>query len=360
VVADGAEARTKMRPGHTRVAVNSAVTPTADFTAHRDFVMPEAGIERDLTALVGETRAAFVPATRLATALLGDAIATNPFLLGFAYQRGLVPVSAHAIERAIELNGATVDANKQAFLWGRRAAHDPARVERALASAEVVPIEHARPRTVAELIERRVALLTDYQNADYAGRYRKLVERVREAERPLGGDRLTEAVARNYARLLAYKDEYEVARLYTRPEFREGLEAAFEGEYTLRFHLAPPLLARRDPATGRPRKIAFRGWMATALKGLAKLRFLRGTAFDPFGRTAERRAERQLIADYEATLEKLLRELSADTHTTAVEIAALPEEIRGFGPVKAEAIAKAKAREAALLARLHAPAARAA
>ena len=251
-------------------------------------------------------------------------------------------------------------ANKQAFLWGRRAAHDLARVERLFASAEVVPIEHARPRTLDELVERRVALLTEYQDAGYAERYRKLVERVREAERPLGGTQLTETVARHYAKLLAYKDEYEVARLYSRPEFRRGLEAAFEGEYALRFHFAPPRLARRDPATGRPRKIAFGGWMAFALKNLAKLRFLRGKALDPFGRTAERQTERRLIAEYEATIDELLRGLSAERHATAVEIAALPEDIRGFGPVKAESIGKVKAREAELLARYRAPAARAA
>ena len=271
-----------------------------------------------------------------------------------------MPVSAQAIERAIELNGAMVDANKQAFLWGRRAAHDPARVERDLASAEIVPIERARPRTLDELIERRVALLTEYQDAAYAGRYRTLVERVRGAEHPLGSSKLTEAAARNYSKLLAYKDEYEVARLYSRPEFRQGLAAAFEGSYSLRFHFAPPLLARRDPATGRPRKIAFGGWMAPALRWLATLRFLRGTVVDPFGRTAERRAERQLIADYEATVEELLRGLSAERHSLAVEIASLPEDIRGFGPVKAESIAKAKAREAELRARYRVPAARAA
>jgi indolepyruvate ferredoxin oxidoreductase len=360
VVADGAEARAKMRPGHTRMAVNSAVTPTADFTARRDFAMPEAELERDLAGLAGAERVAFVAATRLATALLGDAIATNPFLLGYAYQRGLVPVSAQAIERAIELNGATVDANKQAFLWGRRAAHDPARVERELGSAEVVPLERARPRTLDELIERRVALLTEYQNAAYAERYRRLVERVRTAEQPLGSTKLAEAVARYYAKLLAYKDEYEVARLYSRPEFGQGVTAAFEGTYALRFHFAPPLLARRDPSTGRPRKIAFGSWMLPALRWLAKFRFLRGTAFDPFGRSAERRAERQLIADYEATIEELLRDLSAGRLSAAVEIASLPDEIRGFGPVKAESISKTKAREAVLRASYRSPAARAA
>jgi len=360
VVADGAEARTKMRPGHTRVAVNSAVTPTADFTARRDFAMPDAALRRDLATLVGEERAAFVPATRLASALIGDAIATNPFLLGYAYQCGLVPVSGQAIERAIELNGAAIEANKQAFLWGRRAAHDLPRVEQALAVAEVVPIEHAKPRSLDELVDRRTALLTEYQDAAYAERYRALVARVRDAERPLGGTRLAEAVAWNYAKLLAYKDEYEVARLYSRPEFRAGVEAAFEGEYALRFHFAPPLLARRDKATGRPRKIAFPGWTSTVLNGLARLRFLRGSALDPFGRTAERRAERQLIADYEATIAELLRGLDPERHALAVDIASLPDEIRGFGPVKADAIAKTKRRESELLARYRAPAARAA
>ncbi|MCL4801558.1 MAG: indolepyruvate ferredoxin oxidoreductase family protein, partial [Burkholderiales bacterium] len=193
-----------------------------------------------------------------------------------------------------------------------------------------------------------------------AAKYRALVGRVRAAERPLGSTLLTEAVARGYAKLLAYKDEYEVARLHARPEFRASLDAAFEGGYRVRFHLAPPLLARRDPATGVPRKIAFGPWIAPVLRLLARLKVLRGTALDPFGRSAERRAERALVAGYEALVEELLARLAPERHALAVELAALPEAIRGYGHVKAAAIAAAKRREAELLAELRAPSAKAA
>jgi len=360
VVANGADARSRMRAGHTRFVGNSAVAPTADFTLRQALTCSAEALEADLTALLGADRAAFIPAAQLATALVGDAIATNLFMLGFACQRGLVPVSVAAIERAIELNAVAVDANRQAFRWGRRAAHDRAAVESMAAPADVLALADAPSRGVDELIARRAALLTEYQGGALAERFRTLVERVRAAERPLGGTRLTEAVARSYAKLLAYKDEYEVARLYARPEFAASVTAAFEGDYRLRFHFAPPFLARRDPATRLPRKRAFGPWMMPALRALARLRFLRGTALDPFGRSAERRTERRLIAEFEAVVEEVLGTLDASRHATAIEIAALPESIRGFGHVKAAAIAAAKRREAELLAALRAPSARAA
>jgi len=358
IVAAGAEALAKMQAGRTRLVINSAAVPTAEFTRNPDWVFPGGDMQAELVAAVGGGSADFVDATRLATALMGDAIATNLFMLGYAWQKGLVPVSAAAIERAIELNGVAVEMNRKSFAWGRRAAHDPAAVAKVATPADVVPMSQHLSRGLDEVIARRVEFLADYQDTAYADRYRRLVERVRQVEADrIGGTRLAEAVARYYFKLLAYKDEYEVARLYARPEFRQRLDAAFEGDFKLRFHLAPPLLARADPVTGEPRKRAYGTWMMAAFRVLARLKGLRGTAFDVFGYSAERRLERQLVAEYEQTVETILAGLNRDTHATAVAIASVPEEIRGFGPIKARHIERAKAREAELLAQLRTPAA---
>jgi indolepyruvate ferredoxin oxidoreductase len=357
VVAAGAEAQSKMQAGRTHLVVNSAEVPTAEFTRNPDWLFPGSDMQSELRGAVGATNADFIDATRLATALMGDAIATNPFMLGYAYQKGLVPVAAAAIDRAIELNGVAVEANRKAFLWGRRAAQDPARVEKVATPAEVIPIAQHLSRSLDETIARRVDFLTDYQNVAYAARYRALVERARRVETDRGlGTKLAEAVARYYFKLMAYKDEYEVARLYTRPEHLQRLNATFEGDFRLRFHLAPPLLNRPDPVTGEARKSEFGPWVLTAFKVLARLKGLRGTAFDVFGRTAERRTERQLIADYERTADELLTRLSRDNHATAVAIASIPEEIRGYGHVKARHLKGAKAKEAELLAAFRSPA----
>jgi indolepyruvate ferredoxin oxidoreductase len=255
--------------------------------------------------------------------------------------------------RAIELNGVAVEDNKAAFLWGRRAAHDPAAVERLAASAEPVLPTHELSKSLDEIVARRRAVLTDFQDEACAQRYAALVERVRAAEAAVlpGSKALSEAVARNYFRLLAYKDEYEVARLYCDPEFERTLASTFEGDYRLRFHLAIPLFSRSDPNTGLPKKFAYGSWMRLAMKPLAKLKFLRGTAFDPFGHTEERRLERELIGEYERTVESLLAGLRADSIATAAEIARLPESIRGFGPIKLRNAATARAKQAELMAR---------
>jgi indolepyruvate ferredoxin oxidoreductase len=262
-----------------------------------------------------------------------------------------VPLSEISLLRAIELNGVAVEFNKKAFLWGRRAAVDLARVERLATPAEIVPISQTLSRSLDEVIARRVEFLTAYQDAAYAARYRGLVERVRETEqRKTGGTELTEAVARYYFKLMSYKDEYEVARLYADPAFRSKIEGMFEGPYTLKFHLAPPIFNKPDPRTGEASKSAFGPWMMTAFRVLAKLKRLRGTPLDPFGRTEERRTERRLIADYEATVDELIERLDRGNRAAAVEIAALPDRIRGFGHVKRRHLAEAKRREAELLA----------
>jgi indolepyruvate ferredoxin oxidoreductase len=357
VVAAGAEAQSKMQPGRTRAVVNSAEVPTADFTRNPDWAFPGGDMRTEIAGAVGAAGADFVDATRLATALLGDAIATNPFMLGYAYQKGLVPVTAAAIERAIELNAVAVDANRKAFLWGRRAAHDLARVERVATPPEVIPITQHLSRTLDEIIARRVEFLAEYQDTAYAARYRALVDRVRAAESALGlGTKLTEAVARYYFKLMAYKDEYEVARLYSRPEFLQRIRTTFDGDFRLKLHLAPPLLNRPDPVSGEARKSEFGPWVLGAFRVLAKLKGLRGTALDIFGRTEERRMERQLIADYERTIDELLAQLDRERHATAIAIARIPEEIRGFGHVKIRNLKTAKEKEAELLAAFRSPA----
>jgi indolepyruvate ferredoxin oxidoreductase len=260
-----------------------------------------------------------------------------------------VPLSREAIERAIELNGTAVEPNLRAFEWGRRAAHDRGAVE-AAARTGATPEDRRLSSGLDEAVARRVEFLTAYQDAAYAVQYRALVDRARQAEARaapgLGG--FAEAVARSYFKLLAYKDEYEVARLYTESGFLGDLRAQFEGDYRLRLHLAPPLLARRDPETGHLQKRSFGPWLLTAMRGLAALRRLRGTALDIFGYTGERRRERRAIADYEALIEEILPLLGPETHDVAVELAALPQSVRGFGHIKQANWEAARAREAEL------------
>ncbi|MGH6914133.1 MAG: DUF6537 domain-containing protein, partial [Geminicoccales bacterium] len=359
VVAGGKEALLALAPGRGHAVVNTHEVMTGEFTRNADFSLPAEALKRAVRKTAGE-RAHLIDATRLATSLTGDAIATNLFMVGFAYQKGLLPVSAEAIERAIELNRVAIELNRRAFRLGRLAAHDPAAVEAMIAPATVLTEHRRRSQSLDELIERRVRFLTDYQDAAYAGRYRKLVERVREveADRTRSATGLTEAVARYYFKLLAYKDEYEVARLYTTGEFAAQLRQQFEGAPRLKIYLAPPLLAERDPETGHLKKRAYGPWMLSAFQYLARLKRLRGTFLDPFGYSDERRTERRLIAEYEAVLEELLRDLSPDNHVLAVEIARIPERIRGFGHVKARHLAEARRAEAELLLAFRQPAPR--
>ncbi len=354
-----AETQLALRAGggdRTMTVLNSAVTPTAEFVHDRDTVYDLAEVNRLLKHAAREI--VTFDAHDAATRLLGDAIYANMMLLGFAWQKGLVPVTAEAMGKAIELNGASVEANKRAFAWGRLAAHEPALVEAETGlKPEVKPAE-----TVEELVARRVAFLTEYQNRAYADRYAALVERVRAAEaaKTPGFKSLAGAVARNYFKLLAYKDEYEVARLYTDGSFRKALEEEFEGNLSLEFHLAPPIFAKPDPVTGRPRKRKLGPWTMTLFRLLARMKGLRGTALDPFGRSEDRKLERRLIADYKTLIEEVLTGLTPANHALAVALASLPDQIRGYGPVKAEAVAAAKEKEAELLGRFRAPQAKAA
>ena len=349
---------TRMQRGVTRAVINTNRMATVAFIKNPDLQTPWTAMEEGLRDAIGVDATRFLDATRLATALLGDSLGTNIFLLGYAYQMGLVPVSREALFRAIELNGAAVDANRRAFDWGRLACHDPASVERHARPAQT---DIASDRVIApdldSAIARRVEFLTAYQDPALARRYRTLVDRVRSIESRVGGGgmRLTDAVARNYFKLLAVKDEYEVARLYTDGEFERQVEASFEGEYKLRYHLAPPLWVKPDKLTGAPVKRSYGPWMRPLLKLLARCKGLRGTPFDPFGRTEERRLERQLVSDYESTVEALLKGLRTDNLSLAVEVATIPASIRGYGHVKRRSIDAAQKRAGALLDRYRNP-----
>ena len=347
----------RMRKGVTRAVLNTNRAPTVAFIRHPDLQTPWGPMEAGVADAIGRERTRLVDATRLASALMGDALTANVLLLGYAWQCGMIPLSLEAIERAIEVNGAAVDANRRAFAWGRLAAHDPAAVERLAAPpGEAQASDRAIAPTLDQAIERRVAWLTEYQDAAYAARYRALVDAVRRRERELSTDTpLTDAVSRAYFKLLAIKDEYEVARLYTDGEFERELAAAFEGDWSIRYHFAPPLLARPDPVTGVPRKRTYGRWMRPLLKALASLRRLRGTPLDPFGRTAERRMERALVVDYEVRIAELVAGLTVANRDIAVELASLPMSIRGYGHVKLRSVEAARAREAELLARWRLP-----
>ncbi|WP_315389739.1 indolepyruvate ferredoxin oxidoreductase family protein [uncultured Stenotrophomonas sp.] len=409
VVVNDYWALSKVRAERSQVVLNTYEAMPGTFTTRPDMQFPAADIIAGIRVALGGRDPLLLDATQLATALLGDAIASNLFILGYAWQQGLVPISFEALMRAIELNGAAVAMNQQAFAWGRLAVVDPQAVQQAAGlvrnghtdaertpgplqdlppgewegnewgataapretgderelrglpghgggDVAFLPLDDERlSRSLDELVERRVRFLTDYQDAAYAARYRALVDRVRSVEwDKAGSTALTETVARYYFKLLAYKDEYEVARLYTSGEFQRRLQQQFEGDFEVRFHLAPPLFAKKDEQ-GRLIKQEYGPWMLKAFGLLAKLKFLRGGTFDVFGRTEERRGERQLIADYEQTVGLLLDGLSDDRVALAVEIASIPEHIRGYGHVKEAHLHKAKAREAVLLAQWRNP-----
>ncbi|MGE5338469.1 MAG: indolepyruvate ferredoxin oxidoreductase family protein [Gemmatimonadota bacterium] len=350
LVAAGPEARATMRSGATRVLVDAAAAITGEQVRHPDRELPRAAIERQLRATVGDAKVDVVDATRLTTLLLGHSLGTNLFMLGCAWQAGLVPASKDALLRAIELNGVAVEDNLRAFQWGRRAAHDRAGVELIARRAEHLPESRRLSRGLDEVLARRRAALAAYQDAGYAQRYADLVTRVRASEQAVdGGTRLAESVARNAYRLFAYKDEYEVARLFSDGRFAEELQRTFGAGSRVHLHLAIPALARTDPDTGEPRKQRYGPWMMGALRVLAAAKWLRGTHFDPFGYTAERRFERALRDEYEADMRRIAEQLRADNLALAIEIASLPERIRGFGPVKQRNAAAARARHDELM-----------
>jgi indolepyruvate ferredoxin oxidoreductase len=356
VVAASKDMITLCESSRTTGIINSHVIPTADFIRNRDFNFQSRKINSVLENSLRKD-SSFVDFTHPAEVLLGDSIATNIMMLGYAYQRGLLPLSAEAIEKAIEVNGVSIKMNTEAFRLGRLAAVDPVRLETMMKGQDVASM----PKTLEgmsldEIIAHRSRLLTDYQNAAYAGRYTTLVGQVRDAARQGGyGEALPRAVAINYAKLLAYKDEYEVARLFTDGGFEQLLREQFDGDFKISFNLAPPILGGAKDALGRPKKRAFGPWMIPVFKGLARMRVLRGSAFDIFGHSADRKLERELIASYEKDVADVLSHLSPATSEIAVELLSLPDRIRGFGPVKEKAVSDVKARHAQLVADLANP-----
>ena len=377
IVTANTEAISKMQVGKTRAVVNTADIPTAEFVRNPDWKFPGSDLAGEIRTALGGDRAVadghleLIDANRLTVALMGDALYTNPFMLGYAWQKGWVPLTRESLERAIELNGVSIDANKKAFNWGRRAAHDRTAVERVAFPAEVVELKRDGSKKLSgsleEMVSRRAEFLVGYQNTAYAARYTALVDKVRAAEMGVVRDAtgakpdlpLTTAVARYFFKLLAYKDEYEVARLYTDPAFLEKLNAQFEadeknGPITLKFNLAPPMLAKKNEK-GELVKKQYGPWMLKAFGVLAKLKGLRGTAFDPFGGTEERKAERALIAEYESTVAMMIAKLDAANLSAAVAVASVPEEIRGYGHVKEAHMKKAAAKRASLVEAFKAP-----
>jgi len=351
VVTGGQKTLSVIKSGHTKLVVNSYELITGDFTKNADMLFPSLKIKQSIQQFAGSDHTEFLDASRLATALIGDTIATNIFMLGFAYQRGLIPLEQSSIEKAMEINGLSVEGNKLAFLWGRRTAHDGKRVSELTSSIVAGFGLKDPPEGLDELIQHRADVLRDYQNKSYVQRYLHLVERVRtlEIDRVPGSTEFTEAVASYYFKLLAYKDEYEVARLYTNGDFMQKIKGRFEGDYKLKLHLAPPLFSSRDAHSGEPVKTAYGAWILSAMNLLARFKFLRGTAFDPFGKTSERKMERRLIEEYEQTIEELLRGLSKKNHALAVEIARIPEQIRGYDLVKQKHVESAKSQKNELL-----------
>ncbi len=348
VVTSAYEAMGKVARDRSYAVVNAAEVPTSAFILDPDARFPTAEMMEKVMTEVGEESCHFIDATRIATELLGDSIASNLFLLGFAWQRGLVPVSAAALEQAIEMNAVAVNFNKQAFLWGRRCADQPERVLGLLSAPEATA-----PSTLDEVLADREERLRRYQSTAYADVYSKALEAIRGADpRALEPNSITINAARQLYRLMAYKDEYEVARLYSDGEFRRKLEARFEGDFELRFNLAPPLLSRRDALTGELIKREFGAWVQFAFKWLAKFRGLRGTPLDVFGYTAERRQERQDVADYRKLLDSVLAEVDSGNYSVAVELAASVEKLRGYGHVKDRNREQVLEEQAGLLRRL--------
>jgi len=350
VVSAGRNALSTFGVGRTRAVLDNHFAPTASFVQNTAIDFQQEATLKSLRRAAGEDAVHLIAATKLGAALMGDAIAANMFLLGHAWQRGLVPINLASIDRAIELNGTGVAMNRAAFGWGRRSVVSPDLV----ANAAGLDLTDAKPvETLDMVVESRAAFLVAYQSAAYARRYRTLVAAAREAEnRLMAGEAFAMAVAKNAFRLMAYKDEYEVARLHRDRSFRKAIEAQFEGDFSIKHHLAPPLLSRRvDKRTGNPAKVAIpEKVIAPAFAVLEKLRFLRGTPLDPFGYTEERRMERRLVANYRALIEALTSELSVDTLDRAVALARLPEEIKGFGPVKMASVGRFEKKMAALLA----------
>jgi indolepyruvate ferredoxin oxidoreductase len=345
IVAAHKETMLRMCEGKTHVALNAHSAPTAVFVHNGNWQNPGSACQAEITKAVGATQVGAFNADTAATQLMGDSIYANPMLLGYAWQKGWVPLSLASLMRAIELNAVAVEQNKAAFTWGRRAAHALASVEKLFMPAQVISLPTPRQGLDA-LVKRRVEFLTAYQNTAYAQRYAEFVARVAAVEAALpeavrGKSLLSQAVAHGLFKLMSYKDEYEVARLHTDTGFEDTIKAMFEGDFKINYHLAPPLLSPKNDR-GELQKRKFGPWMNSGFKVLAKLKGLRGTPLDVFGYSAERQTERALIDAYRVSMEEVLASLSEHNHAAALEIARIPEQIKGFGHVKERHLAAAR------------------
>jgi indolepyruvate ferredoxin oxidoreductase len=359
IVSTGTEILGKFQRGRTRALLNTSESPTAELMHNRDWRFPAAGmLQLVREAVASDADCVLLDAQSIASRLLGDALYANPLMLGAAWQKGWIPLRYESLMRAIELNGVAVERNKRAFEWGRAAGHDLPSVLRLIGDAgdpKTGLAAHAKSDAITpldHLLATRSDFLVGYQGPDLARKYRGLVERVVAAEHACaaGSTLLAEAVARNYFKLLAVKDEYEVARLHRDPQTRARIASMFTGRYRVYYHLAPPLLAPRDPVTGHARKLRLGAWMGGVFAVLARLKFLRGSSLDPFGRTQERRAERALRVQYEQLIDELLTRLSAQNLPLAARLADFPAEIRGFGHVKLASVAQVRPQLERLLA----------
>ncbi len=340
VVSSSPKASVTYQQNHTRALVNTAEMLTGDFIRHRDASLRADERVAAIASAVGEDNLTTVNANELAERLMGDTIYANVLLVGCAWQQGLIPVSLQALLRAIELNGVKIEENQRAFAWGRIAAANPDAIRRMVTGESDQPVE-----TLDAVIERRAEFLVGYQNEALAERYRDRVTQVREAEAAVSdGDSLSRAVAKSYFRLLSYKDEYEVARLHTRRQFLDTVRRDFGADAKLQFHLAPPALNSKVDARGRPRKKTFGSWILPLFRLLAAMRRVRGTMFDVFGYTAERRMERALITEFEALIDELLADLRADNVVAFTDIAAAWMDVRGYGPVKEQSVREVRQR----------------
>jgi indolepyruvate ferredoxin oxidoreductase len=333
IVSANKETMARMQLGRTRVVLNAHSAPTASFVHNGGWENPGSACQAEIIKAVGQPSVGAFDADTAATKLMGDSIYTNPMLLGYAWQKGWIPLSFEALTRAIELNAVAVENNKTAFAWGRHAAVDLPALEKLFASSQVIAMPTAR-QALPDLVARRVEFLTAYQDASYAATYAAFIRKVEHAEAALGSTTLAQNVARYLFKLMAYKDEYEVARLHCDRSFLDKVDNMFEGDFKINYHLAPPFIGKKN-ANGEAQKQKFGPWMLTGFKLLAKLKALRGTAFDPFGRTQERREERALMTDYINSMDVVLQSLNANNHAAAMEVARLPEMIKGFGHVKA-------------------------
>jgi indolepyruvate ferredoxin oxidoreductase len=362
IVVAGKETAMRMRAGRTHVALNSHAIPTAAFVTNANWENPADACVSDVVKAVGLEGVGVFNADAAATQLMGDSIYTNPMMLGYAWQKGWIPLSHASLQRAIELNAVAVDQNKAAFEWGRRAAHDASGFEKTLNPGQVVAF--TKRTSLDDMVAQRVEFLTAYQNAAYAQTYKFYVQKVRSVDEAAGEKRLalTEAVARYLFKLMAYKDEYEVARLHTDRAFHNKVAAMFEGDYKLNYHLAPPLLAKKNDK-GELQKQKFGPAMLTGFKVLARLKGLRGTSWDVFGKSEERIQERALIAEYRTSMDEVLAALAlsvppaqaAVRYQNALDVARIPEQIRGFGHVKARHLKAARQNWEAKLAQFRRP-----